>query len=318
MYDVVGCELSKPARGRPHSNHGRKRATTGVGNRLPPSAAHTFISGENRSAPIDIPICETPKPIAPLTGREHSFGCFFPHSPGSHSSSGNRTSKTLTPSLDVQYKIPQPEREQFVLSPISRRSMKVDRGLTSSPYTPSSPLSPTIPVQPAPATRQPQVRPSSSSKPGRRPPAALAIPSLPAFHPANFESRKSSPRTSRLGGYSHGRQVYDAYKQVQQHQDDFVNSARNAFRNAGNAPLPQPSSPRLNPLGSPGPITPLTLEEQSDYFVTGPRKGPTSASKGYNERREIVERMIGLEKERIRHPERLERHSPAVSPAGGG
>ncbi|KAL8906253.1 MAG: hypothetical protein Q9171_006340 [Xanthocarpia ochracea] len=269
-----------------------------VGNHSPPSAAHTSISGEVRSAPIDIPICETPtsKPIIPLTGREHSFGCFFPHSPGSHSSSGNRISKTFTPSPDVQYKTFRPEREQFTLSPISRRSMKADRGVTSLPYTPSSPLSPTVPVQSVPTARQPQVRPSSSSKQGRRQPAALAIPSLPAFHPANFESRKSSPRSSRPGSSSHGRQVYDAYKQVQQHQDGFINSARNIVRNAGNAPLPQPSSPRLNPLGSPGPITPLTLEEQSDYFVTGPCKGSTSASKGYNERREIMERMIGLER----------------------
>ncbi|KAL8733875.1 MAG: hypothetical protein Q9166_001863 [cf. Caloplaca sp. 2 TL-2023] len=195
--------------------------------------------------------------------------------------------------------------------------MRTERRDASPFYTPSSPLSPTVPVQSIPAVTQPTSRPSSSTQPSHHQPGNVSLPPLPALHPANYESRNSSPRTSRPPTSSHGRQVPDAQKKLQQYQRDLViNFTRNAVRNNGKSPVAQPNSPRLDPLGSPGPITPLMLEGQSDYFLSGSRKGSTSASKG-SERREIVERMIGVERERIRHPERIERHSPAVSPAGG-
>ncbi|KAL8755130.1 MAG: hypothetical protein Q9199_003862 [Rusavskia elegans] len=292
---------------------------------FPPATTHTSIPGDLRSAPIDIPICKpsTPQPSTPwpLTGRERSglpTGSFFPQLPGnSHTPPEQATDKGHTPSPDSQSQSSQSEPEHFALSPSIRRSMKVDHGETSPLYMPASPLSSTAPVPPVPASRQPNARPPSSSQHGRRQPAALAIPSLPAFHPANYESRNSSPHSSRAASSPHGRQVSEAQRQYQQHQRELIlNYTRNAVRNNGKTPVPQPSSPRLNPLGGLGPITPLTLEGQSDYFVSGSRKGSTSLSKG-KERREIVERMIGLERDRIRYPERAERHSPAVSPAGG-
>ncbi|KAI4281012.1 MAG: hypothetical protein L6R38_004006 [Xanthoria sp. 2 TBL-2021] len=291
----------------------------------PPATTHTSIPGDLRSAPIDIPICKpsTPQPSTPwpLTGRERSglpTGSFFPRLPEfSHTSPEQATDKGHTPSPDSQSQSSQSEREHFALSPSIRRSMKVDHGETSPLYMPASPLSSTAPVPSVPASRQPNARPSSSSQHGRRQRAALAIPSLPAFHPANYESRNFSPHSSRAASSPHRRQVSEAQRQYQQHQRELIlNYTRNAARNNGETPVPQPSSPRLNPLGSPGPITPLTLEGQSDYFVSGSRKGSTSHLKG-KERREIVERMIGLERDRIRYPERAERHSPAVSPAGG-
>ncbi|KAL8994347.1 MAG: hypothetical protein Q9169_005654 [Polycauliona sp. 2 TL-2023] len=282
-----------------------------------PAAAETSISGDVRSAPVDIPIYKASAPQQstpwPLTGRISSFpfGSFFPENP--HSSPDQSTDKRLTPSPDSS----QSETEHFTLSPNSRPSMKVEHGKPPPLHMPSSPLSPAAPAQPFPASRQSNARPPSSSQQGRRQPPVLAIPSLPAFHPANYESRNSSPSSSRPISSPHGRHMSEAQRQYQQQQRDLIlNYTRNAVRNTGKGPIAQPRSPRLDPLGSPGPITPLNLEGQNDYFAGGPRKGSTSMSKGH-ERREIVDRMIGLERERTRYPERAGRHSPAVSPAGG-
>lgn len=291
-----------------------------------PATTQTALPGHLRSVPIDIPVCKPSTPQTstpwPLTGREHSglpTGSFFPQLPGNSQSSPEQpTDRGRTPSPESQSQSSQSEREHFALSPSIRRSMKINHGQSSPLYMPASPLSSKAPVPSIPASRQPNACPPSSSQQGSRRPAPLAISSLPAFHPANYESRNSSsPHTSRPASSPHGHRASEAQRQYQQHQRELIlNYTRNAVRNGSKAPVPQPSSPRLNPLGSPGPITPLNLEGQNDYFLGGSRKGSTSVPKG-KERREMAERMIGLERERIRHPERAERHSPAVSPAGG-
>ncbi|KAL8673981.1 MAG: hypothetical protein Q9168_001624 [Polycauliona sp. 1 TL-2023] len=281
------------------------------------TAAQTSAPGDFPSAPVDIPIYQASAPQQstpwPRTGRISSFpfGSFFPENP--HISPEPPADEGLTPSPNSSHS----DTEHLAVSSSSRRSTKLEHGSASPVHMPSSPLPLTAPVQPVSASRQPNARPPSSTQQGRRQPAALAIPSLPAFHPANYESRNASPRSPHPTNSSHGRPVSEAQRQYQKQQKEMIlNYTRNAVRNTGKGPIPQPSSPRLNPLGSPGPITPLTLEGQSDYFVAGSRKGSTSVSKGH-ERREIVERMIGLERERTRFPERASRHSPAVSPAGG-
>ncbi|KAL8818813.1 MAG: hypothetical protein Q9223_002630 [Gallowayella weberi] len=281
---------------------------------------HPSLPDGQKSTPVDIPIRKprSSQPTTPLTGREPPEPSFSKYCPGSSCTPpGNPNRKNSTSSPSTGSESSQSKREPFIQSPMSQRSMRLSRGVASSIDTPSSRLSPTMPLESIPAVTQPGVRPPSTNKPSRRQPGMLTIPSLPAFHPANYESRTSMPRTSRLASSSHGHQLSDAQKKLQQHQHDLVvNYTRNAVRNNGKSPVAQPSSPRLNPLGSPGPITPLMLEGQSDYFVAGSRKGSKSASKA-DERREMVERMIGLEKERIRQPGRVEARSPAVSPAGG-
>ncbi|KAL8699792.1 MAG: hypothetical protein Q9224_001260 [Gallowayella concinna] len=288
--------------------------------RTQPESARPSVPDGYKSAPIDIPIRKPPssQPTTPLTGREPPERSFFKYRPEySHTPPENTNRQNLTPSPDTKSESSQSERESFIQSPITQRSMRLGRGVASPLDTPSPRLSPTTPLQSIPVVTQSGVRPPFTNKRSRQQPGTLAIPSLPAFHPANYESRTSAPRTSRPTSSSHGHQLSDAQKKLQQHQHDLVvNYTRNAVRNNGKSPVPQPSSPRLSPLGSSGPITPLMLEGQSDYFLAGSRKGSKSASKA-EERREIVERMIGLEKERIRQPGRVERGSPAVSPAGG-
>ncbi|KAL8733681.1 MAG: hypothetical protein Q9181_003497 [Wetmoreana brouardii] len=276
------------------------------------------ILDDRPSVPIDIPIrkSRSSQPTTPLTGRERSF---FPHSPKeSHTPPAHSNDRGFTPSPDSQSQSSQSEREQFAQSPIHRRNMRTDCGGASPRYTPSSPLSPTMSIQSIPSISsitQQKARLHSRNQHNSRQVKPLTIPTLPPYHPANYESTGLSPRTSRPAISSHGRQLSDAQKRLQRHQRDLViNATRTASLNNTKSPKRRPSSPRLNPLSSPGPITPLMLEGQTDYFLGGPNAASTSTSKS-SERQEMVDRLIGVERDRIRHPERTEQHSPAASPA---
>jgi hypothetical protein len=57
----------------------------------------------------------------------------------------------------------------------------------------------------------------------------------------------------------------------------------------------KPDSPKLMPLGSPGPITPFELEESAGYLVAGARAG----TQGGEKERELVGRMIREEERRV-------------------
>lgn len=150
-----------------------------------------------------------------------------------------------------------------------------DRRPSKMPST-ASPLSPrleslAIPTQarrrPAPHHRQPSGGTSSAS---------LRLPSLPRFHPANFESRQSSaagtPATGPnspqppLSPRTQQRQYSDAQKQLYfSYQQQLVAASRTTKPQQG----PKPTSPRLIPMGSPGPVTPLELEGADGYLTAG-------------------------------------------------
>jgi hypothetical protein len=61
---------------------------------------------------------------------------------------------------------------------------------------------------------------------------------------------------------------------------------------------PKPESPKLLPLGSPGPITPFELEESAGYIIAGARSGGGGGVDQERER-ELVARMIREEERRI-------------------
>ncbi|KAL8779140.1 MAG: hypothetical protein Q9194_001604 [Teloschistes cf. exilis] len=270
---------------------------------------------KHQSSPIDIPTRkkQPSRPTTPLTGRERRS--FFPHTltdSHTHTPPTNPNLKGFTPSPDSLSQSSQSEQEPFATSPINPRSMRNHRGGALPGYTPTSPLSPTRPARAIPPEQETRRRLNDYQDLPRSTP--LALPSLPPYHPANYESQKGSPQTSRPSSSSHGHQLSDAQKKLQRYQRELVvNATRTVSGSSTKTPLRRPSSPRLDPLSSPGPITPLALEEQTDYFVGGPN-ARTSAVKG-NERREMAERLIGIERDRIRRPESAERHSPAVSPA---
>jgi len=107
--------------------------------------------------------------------------------------------------------------------------------------------------------------------------SALRLPTLPRFHPANFPSQHSSSvNTPDAGGAgspqpppsprTQQKQYSDAQRQLYLYQRELL---ANASRGSRTAPGPKPTSPRLIPLGSPGPVTPLELEGHDGYLMAG-------------------------------------------------
>jgi hypothetical protein len=136
-------------------------------------------------------------------------------------------------------------------------------------------------------------------------PEALALP-IGKYHPSNYKpvtpsvtsSAPLSPTQLEIpsSGKSNKRPAYerrtsDVKRKLQQYQRDMIAQARHAgLRGApedmANA---KPSSPKLQPLGSPGPITPLELEESGGYMAAGMH--------GTDREREMeFERMIDQER----------------------
>lgn len=130
---------------------------------------------------------------------------------------------------------------------------------------------------------------------------SLKLPSLPRYHPANFPSNHSSvqstPDTTSLGSpqaplspRAHQRVVSDAQKHLLAYQREMISRAQTP------GGMEKPVSPRLQPLGSPGPVTPLELEGDGGYLVAGARHG----GDGEQEREELVQKLIREETKRRR------------------
>ena len=271
-----------------------------------------------RSAPIPIPPRKSNPaafhaPLTPLTARVrvgHQFPSNFPATPQSGTSLSpgySRRSRHVNNSPDNAI-----SPSSSAGSTASCASMQRDR--------PSSPLSPSSGVS---LSQMSPIRHSANQSPLRptsRPTPKLKLKSLPRFHPANYESSSPStdttPRPSRPGtAQPHLRQVSDAQKKLQQYQRDVVVNATRAASLAISPRTPgNPAPARLNPLGSPGPVTPLTLESGGDYLLAGSLDSPDAM---IDRGRALVQRLVEKENERQRFPRRSESHSPAVSPAGG-
>ncbi|KAK0105186.1 hypothetical protein ONS95_004418 [Cadophora gregata] len=99
------------------------------------------------------------------------------------------------------------------------------------------------------------------------PPTNLSIPAT-----TNKRSSKERP--------GHERRSSDIKRKLQQYQRDMIAQARAAAPTTNDGRTSkEPNSPRLQPLGSPGPITPFELEEADGYIVAG-----SSAVRKENER----------------------------------
>jgi len=83
----------------------------------------------------------------------------------------------------------------------------------------------------------------------------------------------SPDKSNKRSAYE--RRTNDVKLKLQQYQRDMIAQARLAGLPGGSqdqAGSAKPSSPKLQPLGSPGPITPLELEESSGYMAAGMRE----------------------------------------------
>lgn len=108
--------------------------------------------------------------------------------------------------------------------------------------------------------------------------------------PPNELQIPASGKTNKRPAYE--RRTSDVKRKLQQYQRDMIAEARLAGlpSNQEQACIMKPTSPKLRPRGSPGPITPLELEESAGYMVAGMGEGDRERQ------REIVERMIEQER----------------------
>lgn len=152
------------------------------------------------------------------------------------------------------------------------------------------------------------VRPSKpeQSKSG----GSLRIPGLPRYHPSNYPSTDSDYLyTSVTGGVNspqpQQRQGGEAAKHPHSHHRElYTLGGRPHSRSSstGSYSKFRPVSPRLDPTGSPGPVTPLWLEEQEEYLGAGARSPRSSGPPGLNDpsQQERLDRLMREEARRQR------------------
>ena len=181
-----------------------------------------------------------------------------------------------------------------------QRMLSAMRPEPSSPlFTPSSPLSPALNSAP---------RRSAKNKNSPRP-ANLVRTSHTTQQTTSMISEEISKQSLQT---SASRRFSDAQMALQNFQRELIASATRPSRTVSTAVIYKPLSPKLLPLGSPGPVTPLMLEERGEHLVAD----AVGRGIGLDERAEsvFVERLMHEEQRRQNSP--AERAS-AFSPAGG-
>jgi len=181
-------------------------------------------------------------------------------------------------------------------SPVSTPAISTPRIPPSALPVSYSPELMSIPIGKYHPSNYKLVSPSTSTPPTSTSPTST--PPTNVTPPTNLEIPSEGKKSKRP---SQERRPSEVRKKVQQYQRDMIAQARRAglpdSSVQGSAKSTKPISPRLLPLGSPGPITPLELEESAGYLVAGAR-GEGLVGRGSEREREMVGRMIRSEQER--------------------
>ena len=246
-----------------------------------------------RSQPISIPPVHSllsgrdPNRVpTPVSGRGDRTGHLFPFartpSPQDNTSSHSKKKGHSSPESDEL----NPGRSRRKSSSSSTRSHYIFslQMEARSRYTPTSPLSPQLSDSHRPLSPQ-STKPRSGH--ARHSSRNLHM-TLPRYHPANFGHGSAATQSSAvqsppitLNRVTQPIQLESPRTMREKHRE-FLDSVRLSSKTAASPFSQKPGSPRLDPLGSPkGPVTPLALEEASDYFaVAGAGKRSPAASPG--------------------------------------
>ncbi|KAK6956446.1 hypothetical protein Daesc_001724 [Daldinia eschscholtzii] len=132
-----------------------------------------------------------------------------------------------------------------------------------------------------------------------RPPTSTPLP------PMGSKSESLVPTTRDSSSMGHSRNESDAKRRLQQYQRDMIAQATlalnggnvnaaalSSLRTIGFTSVPGPGKPRLAPLGSPGPVTPMELEDSQDGYL--------GAGGAANVQVEEIARAMRAEEERKR------------------
>lgn len=168
-------------------------------------------------------------------------------------------------------------------------SMRSDNSPYYSPVA-SPTMSPHRPSSPQPSRTRTQNSTKSST--------GFNLGSLPRFHPAVYQSSPTShavtaqppsPRQSRQPNY----RASAGSRDFKLHYREFLESSHDS-----------PSAPRLDPLRSPGPVTPLALEA-GDYLAAGSVSTADRSSRDTSGQHggpppDLVDKIIARENEKAR------------------
>lgn len=169
----------------------------------------------------------------------------------------------------------------------------------------------------------PRTSRGSLRQPAARPSSAKSDTAVPQLNRTDSHARSDSEATRRLQQYQRD-MVAQAYLAAQKATQELAGkegaSAALAAASLHGAPMSRfqfpgtpnrPVSPRLEPMGSPGPVTPLALEGADGYWDR-PRPVPSPDAGRENQ---VVARAMRAEGERNR---REGQHSPALEAGGFG
>ncbi|KAL3460792.1 hypothetical protein BJX64DRAFT_175057 [Aspergillus heterothallicus] len=246
-----------------------------------------------RSRPIPIPRSsfnthDEDLPVTPLTGRFERD--YFPHrdlSPERNSRTNrHRRSRQTRRYTDCRSSRMRSDNTNYY-SPVASQSMS-STGRSSSP-------------QPGLG----RVQTTAKSSP------TFHLGDLPRFHPAVYQSSSNSqamtgqppsPRQTRQHAYRPSSASRDPITQYREFVEGVV------LQKPPSRPLsPSPSAPRLDPLRSPGPVTPLALEEANGYLSAGTSNRSELSSRDYQHSApapDLLERLITRENEKVRQKAR--------------
>ncbi|PWY75113.1 hypothetical protein BO70DRAFT_259649, partial [Aspergillus heteromorphus CBS 117.55] len=240
----------------------------------------------SRPIPIPKPSHISPDrdlPVTPLTGR-FDKGYYFAH-----------RDQTLEKHRDKD----RPTHRQGARHGHRPHLSSRMRSDSSTFYPPVA--SPSMSPAGRPASPQP-----TRARPQNNKPTTFQLGSLPRFHPAVYQSggsspsQPSSPRQSRQIGFRPSSSRDNAWQ-----YRELVEGTTLSKTPSGTL-SPSPSAPRLDPLLSPGPVTPLMLEEAGGYLASG-----TSNSSDFSRdlshsgpAPDLVDCLIARETERTRQTTR--------------
>ncbi|EER24623.1 conserved hypothetical protein [Coccidioides posadasii C735 delta SOWgp] len=161
------------------------------------------------------------------------------------------------------------------------------------PIPSRSAMSPPIRSNSPTASSRPRSRHSSKASP------ALHLGNLPRFHPAVYQSSNPNNHFTQSPSPNQQRPSLSSREALRQYRE-LIASIALTPRNPASTPGPRPAKPRLAPIGSPGPVTPLSLEEQDDSYFTATPHSTESTSRGdHPPPQEVLERLLERENERI-------------------
>ncbi|KAJ5970859.1 uncharacterized protein N7479_000777 [Penicillium vulpinum] len=249
-----------------------------------PINAFESLALSSSTRPIPIPRRPGPiydLPVTPLTGR-FDHDSYFDDWERASQSAKSRKVPSIRPIRHSQYSS----------QPPSSRRMRSD----NSPYY-SPAASPIMSPRRSSSPQPTRSRTQNPSKAKQTQTQNFHLGSLPRFHPAVYQSsstshntapQPSSPRQSRQPAYRTAAGSRDMMWQYR----EFIEGVHQG-----------PSAPRLDPLVSPGPVTPLALEA-GDYLAHGSmnntsERAPRDVPKNSGPPAELVEKLIAYE-EKVR------------------